>query len=188
MSQLFAAFLAGLISLNPVISLGLIPSSYQGMTRRPRVAATYALSGSLMILSLSVAGWAALRLALPGLGLKTFGLPVLILIYWSLQYVFGLAFRGSPGLKAGLPLNLNGCLAMGCCLFLVEHVPQGMARAAASAAGMSAGHLVLSLAVAYIRERIDAGRMKRLFGGWPVLLVICSLIWLAAGGLGSLMP
>jgi Na+-translocating ferredoxin:NAD+ oxidoreductase RnfA subunit len=188
MNPELAAFLAGLTALSPVVSLGIIPSSYQGMTRRPWLAAPYAAAGSLMILPLTILGWTAHRLVLPRLGLEILGLPALIMIYWGLQYLFGTALRDARPVRAGLPLNLNGGLALGCCLAVIELVPHGLVRVAVTAAGMSAGHLVATLALSHLREGIDSGRMSPLLRGWPVVLGLCSLMWLAARGIGSLLP
>lgn len=187
MGHLILPFLAGATVLSPVMALGLVPSSYQGMTRRPGLAAPYAVTGSIYLLLFPLVGWTAWRCLLSPLGLTDFGLPLLILTFWAVRGLLGIALAWFPAIGAGLPLQLNGCLALGSCLVVIEASPSGLGQAAATSAGMAAGYLVSTLALSMIRERMTR-RIPAFLRGWPSLLVLCSLFWLAVKAAGVPLP
>lgn len=187
MSHLLLPFLAGATILSPVAALGLVPSSYLGMTRRPGLAAPYAASGSIYVLLFSLAGWASWRYVVTPLGLTDLGLPLLLLCFWAIRGLLGMSLARFPAIGDGLPLQLNGCLALGSCLVVIEASPSGPAQAAATSAGMAAGYLASTLALSMIRERMTH-RIPAFLRGWPSLLALCALFWLAVKAAGVPLP
>jgi Na+-translocating ferredoxin:NAD+ oxidoreductase RnfA subunit len=187
MTPHLASLLAGLTVLSPVIALGIVPASYQGMTRRPGLAAPYAAAGSIYLVAFSLLGWTAWRFVVAHLGMETLGFPLLIMAFWAVNFLLGLVLAKAPAVKAGLPMLLNGTLAIGSCAVLIQGVPDSFGRAAFTAAGMAAGYLVATLAVAFIRERMTL-RIPTILRGWPSLLILCSILWLAARAAGAVLP
>jgi Na+-translocating ferredoxin:NAD+ oxidoreductase RnfA subunit len=187
MSPIFLSFLTGFSVLSPAISLGILPASYHGMTRHPSLAVPYATAGSLYILFYSLLGWASWHFLLPVLPLKFLDLPLLIAAFWIVSWLIGLALKKAPEIQAALPIQLAGCLVLGSCLILIDHATGGFPETAALAAGMSAGYWFATIVLSMIRERLSP-QLPFALRGWPSLLILCSLLWLAAQSVGVSLP
>ncbi len=187
MTHLLGSFIAGLTVLSPVIAMGIVPSSYQGMTRRPGLAAPYAAAGALYLAFFSLPGWMAWRFILPSLQLDFLGLPMLIAVFWAVSFLLSLLLGRAPSVRAGLATQLNGTLAVGGCLILIESSPSGIGYAAATSIGMAAGYFIGTLVLSFVRERMTSG-IPSYLRGWPALLILCSVLWLAVQAVGMPLP
>lgn len=187
MSQFIRFFLLGLTVLSPAFSLGLLPSSYQGMTRRPSLAAPYATAGLLYILLFPLLVWLARHLLPLDIDRQGLALPLLVAGFWLVQGFLVLALSRFPSYRASLSIGFNGCLALGSTLVLAEAAGADFVETAGASLGMAAGYWLMTTALSYLRERIDP-RMPRFLSGWPVLLLLCSSLWLALQAMGANLP
>jgi hypothetical protein len=187
MSQYIRFFLLGLTVLSPAFSLGLLPSSYQGMTRRPSLAVPYATAGLLYIILFPLLVLLPRHLLPLGLHRQDLALPMMVAAFWLVQGSLGLALARFPSTRASLSIGFSGCLALGSAMVLAQSTGVGLAENAAAALGMAAGYWLMTAALSYLRERIDP-RMPRFLAGWPVLLLLCSSLWLAMQALGVDLP
>lgn len=186
MSQLIHYFLYGLTVLSPVFSVGIIPSSFQGMTRKPSLAVTYALAGFLYIMILPLLGWTIYKILPPDFHL-IISLPLMIAILWAVRILLGLVLQWTPRTKVALNTGYNGCLALGSGILLAGAPGYRWDTILATACGMAIGYWFVTVALSYIRERIER-LTPRALRGWPILLLLCSSLWLAIQALGIDLP
>lgn len=187
MSQYIRFFLMGLTVLSPAFSLGLLPSSYQGMSKRPSLAVPYATAGLLYLLVFPLLVWLLRHLLPSGLLRQGMALPMMVAAFWMVQGLLWLALARFPSTRASLSFGFSGCLALGSAMVITQSTGPGLAEIAAAALGMAMGYWLLTAALSYIRERIDP-RMPKFLAGWPVLLLLCSSLWLALQAVGVDLP
>jgi len=182
-----ASLLAGLIAFSPIIGQGLIPSSYEGMTRRPLTMFPYSAAGAMMVLIFSSGGWLVDRHLIQPLHLHILALTIWLLMLWLLGTGLRLLLNASGLVLPQLAYFSTSCLALGCGLVVMARVRTGFAEAALASLGMALGFLVTNVLIAYIRERIETPRTPKAIRGWPMLLIICSVLWLALSGIELLV-
>lgn len=187
MNQILSSFLLGLAGLGPVISLGLLPSSYQAMCRRPTQAMSYALAAGIQIPLLAALAWLIEGRLVPASIIPVLRPPLLIIILWALQAALGFILRQSP-VGGQISFFNQGCLALGAVLSLSLQPQNGLSEVMATALGWSLGFMLSTMALSFILRKIDEKENSPLLSGWPIFLLLLSCFWLAAKGLVSLLP
>ncbi len=187
MSQSIRLFLLGLTILSPAFSLGLLPSSYQGMIRRPSLAVPYATAGLLYLMIFPLLAWLTRNLLPFGLPRQILTLPLMVATLWLVKGFLWLALARFPSYRAFLSIGFNGCLALGSAMVLSQTTGPAFAETAVAALGMATGYWLMTAALSYLRERIDP-RMPRFLAGWPLMLLLCSSLWLAIQAVGVDLP
>ncbi len=172
-------FLKGLLNYSPLLSLGLATVSLEGLAGKPKTALPWAVIAALMFWLLATSGWALCRWLLP----SHYGflhLPLLVVLYWLWQRLLRLFIKNE---SAGyLSLLLNGCLIIGGCLFLIGLKPLSPMAALTTSAGMAWGIFISLALIAYSHQKISV-HLPAYLQGWPLMLLLCSLYWLAVQGL-----
>jgi Na+-translocating ferredoxin:NAD+ oxidoreductase RnfA subunit len=177
------SFLTGLLVLNPVINLGLIPTAAQGASRGHRQAFFYGLLGALTMMLYGLLSWLLhFHLVVP-LKLAAFELPLLMLLMPGLNWALTVMLKPWPRLGQNLPLFYLNFLALATVLVLLQSPPTSFGLMTLTLLGMSASFLVSLILISHLRARLETALFLKPLKGWPAFLLSSGILWIAFQGL-----
>lgn len=181
--SLALSFLTGLLALNPVVSLGLIPSAAQGASRDHRRAFYYGLLGALTMLLYGLLAWLLHFYLVAPLKIEAFELPLLMLLMPGLNWCLARMLKPWPRLEQNLPLFYLNFLALATALVLLQKPPESFGLMILTLAGMAASFLVSLVLISHLRARLETALFLKPLKGWPSFLLASGILWIAFQGL-----
>jgi Na+-translocating ferredoxin:NAD+ oxidoreductase RnfA subunit len=184
MNESFAlSFLSGLLALNPVISLGLMPTAAQGASLGHRQAFYYGLLGALTMLLYGLLAWLLHFYLILPLAWTAFELPLLMLLMPGLNWSLARLLKPWPRLIQNMPLFYLNFLALAASLVLLQHPPASFGLMVLTLLGMAASFLVSLVLISHLRARLETALFLKSLKGWPSFLLASGILWIAFQGL-----
>jgi len=177
------SFLTGLLALNPVINLGLIPTAVQGASRSHRQAFFYGLLGTLTMMLYGLLSWLLHFYLIVPLRIAAFELPLLMLLMPGLNWALTVMLKPWPRLEQNLPLFYLNFLALASALLLLQSPPASFGLMTLTLLGMSASFLVSLILISHLRARLETALFLKPLKGWPTFLLASGILWIAFQGL-----
>jgi len=177
------SFLAGLLALNPVINLGLMPTAAQGASRGHRQAFYFGLLGALTMLIYGPVAWLLHFNLIVPLKMPAFELPLLMLMMPGLNFSLSRLLKPWPRLCQTLPLFYLNFSALAAALILLQSSTSSFGMMVLTLLGMAASFLVSLVLISHLRARLETALFFKPLKGWPSFLLASGILWIAFQGL-----